>query len=66
MGKNDDLKLTTVKIYKGFKDDFDMQCLLTRFSLQKLVNRSIHLFLTDPEFKLLLLNHNELASSGSI
>jgi hypothetical protein len=64
--RNDKLKLTSVKIHKDLAENFKVESVLTGFSLQKLVNRSLHLFMTDKEFKSKLLSYNTLATSGSI
>lgn len=63
---NKKLKLTTVKIYEDFKEPFERDNLSTKMNLQKLVNRSLHLYLTDPDFKHKLLLHNALVTSGSL
>ena len=56
-------KLTSVKIltelYEKFKgEDSEM-------TLQKLVNRSMDLYLKDKEYKKLITKHEELVESGS-
>jgi hypothetical protein len=56
-------KLTSVKIltelYEKFKgEDSEM-------TLQKLVNRSMDLYLKDKEYKKLITKHEELIESGS-
>jgi hypothetical protein len=64
--KNDNLKLTSVKIHKDLADNFKVESALTGFSLQKLVNRSLHMFMADPEFKTKLMCYSTLATSGSL
>ena len=44
-------KLTTVKVLSDKYSEFKMDTLTTEMTLQKLVNRAIHLYLTDEEFK---------------
>lgn len=44
-------KLTTVKVLSDKYSEFKMNTLTTEMTLQKLVNRAIHLYLTDGEFK---------------
>ncbi len=44
-------KLTTVKVLSDKYSEFKMNTLTTEMTLQKLVNRAIHLYLTDEEFK---------------
>ena len=43
-------KLTTVKVLSDKYKEFKMETLNSEMTLQKLVNRAIHLYLTDPEF----------------
>jgi len=55
--------LTSVKIlielYEKFKDED------SEMTLQKLVNRSMDLYLKDEEYKKLITEHEELVESGS-
>lgn len=44
-------KLTTVKVLSDKYAEFKMETLTTEMTLQKLVNRAIHLYLTDTDFK---------------
>jgi hypothetical protein len=66
MKKSDNLALTSVKIHKDLLSNFKQDSLGTGLSMQKLVNRTINMFLTDPEFKLKILTYNNLATSGSL
>ena len=43
-------KLTTVKVLSDKYKEFKMETLNSEMTLQKLVNRAIHLYLTDSEF----------------
>ena len=56
-------KLTSVKIlnelYEKFKEDS------SDITLQKLVNRSMDLYLKDENYKKLITEHEELIESGS-
>lgn len=47
----DSKKLTSVKVEQELFQDFKEECVRYKFSLQKLVDRSIYLYLTDEEFK---------------
>lgn len=47
----DTKKLTSVKVDQELFQDFKEECVRYKFSLQKLVDRSIYLYLTDEEFK---------------
>lgn len=62
MGDN---KLTSVKVNEELFEEFKVLCVRTKFSLQKLVDRSIHLYLTEDDFRKKLHNHSNLALSGS-
>jgi hypothetical protein len=62
MGDN---KLTSVKVKDDLFEEFKVLCVRTKFSLQKLVDRSIHLYLTDEDFRKQIHNHTDLALSGS-
>jgi len=44
-------KLTTVKVLSDKYKEFKMETLNSEMTLQKLVNRAIHLYLTESEFK---------------
>jgi hypothetical protein len=63
---NRDLRLTSVKIHPDLAENFKIQNAVTNFSLQKLVNRSLHMFLIDPEFKSKIMSYSALAPSGSL
>ena len=62
MGDN---KLTSVKVNEELFEEFKVLCVRTKFSLQKLVDRSIHLYLTEDDFRKKLHNNSNLALSGS-
>lgn len=63
--KKDD-KLTSVKIPPLLFEDFKVHCIREKFSLQKLVERSIFLYIKDENFKKLLLNTINTEFTGSI
>ena len=44
-------KLTTVKVLSDKYKEFKMETLNSEMTLQKLVNRAIHLYLTESKFK---------------
>jgi hypothetical protein len=46
-----EMTLTSVKVQSELFEDFKMSCVKHKFSLQKLVDRTIHLYLTDEEFR---------------
>lgn len=66
MAYQDRLKLTSVKIHKDLSENFKIESARTGLSLQKFVNRSMHLYLTDSDFKVKMLTYNQLATSGSL
>ena len=59
------LKLTSVKLEEKLFEDFKIASIRHKFNLQKLVNRTIHLYLTDEEFAKQLHTHTDLTISGS-
>lgn len=57
MAKESGTQLTSVKVDKDLFDVFKIECVKRKFTLNKLVNRTIDLYLTDPEFRKQLTNH---------
>ena len=62
MGDN---KLTSVKVNEGLFEEFKVLCVRTKFSLQKLTDRCMHLYLTNDDFRKQIHNHTNLSLSGS-
>ena len=60
MAKNSNLKLTSVKVHRHLFDQFKIECVKTKFSLQKLADRSLHLYLTDENFRKQIHNQTNL------
>ena len=58
--KDDTRKLTSVKVPTELFDKFKIECVRRKFSLQKLVERSMDLFLEDDTFRRQVTNHNKL------
>lgn len=58
-------KLTTVKIIKSMYSEFKHISLDSDFTLQKLVNRTIHQYIKNNEYRKGLNEYLELQSSGS-
>ena len=58
-------KLTSVKILQDLYKKFKLTALTDEFTLQKLVNRSMDLYLLDNKFKSQLHEYNNLKVSGS-
>lgn len=59
-------KLTSVKIPDHLFDEFKIECVRSKFSLQKLVERSIFLFLTDSNYRTIIYNTTNTAFTGSL
>jgi hypothetical protein len=60
-----DVKLTSVKILRDLYSQFKRVTLDDKMSLQKLVNRSLTLYVEDPKFKDKIDSFAELQVSGS-
>ena len=60
-----DYKLTSVKILKELYKKFKLNTLDDEFTLQKLVNRSMDLYVLDNKFKDKIQTYNKLIPSGS-
>jgi len=50
-------QLTSVKVDKDLFDSFKIECVKRKFSLNKLVNRAIDLYLSSEDFRKQLTNH---------
>jgi hypothetical protein len=61
----DQLKLTSVKVLQSLYNKFKIVTVNSKMSLQKVTNRTIHLYLTDDEFRNKLNNLDNLTISGS-
>lgn len=64
--KNDNLILTSVKVHEELFEDFKVASIKNKFSLQKLTNRAIHLYLNNEEFRKQIHGHTDLILSGSL
>ena len=53
-------KLTSVKVEEELFQEFKEECLRYKFSLQKLVDRAIFLYLTEEEFNQKLHNQTNI------
>jgi hypothetical protein len=51
--------LTSVKVNKEIFDTFKIECIKRKFSLNKLVNRAMDLYLKSEEFRKQVTNHNK-------
>jgi len=59
MAKNQ--QLTSVKIDKDLFEEFKVACVKMKFSFQKLAERTMHLYLTDEEFRKQIHKHSDLS-----
>ena len=57
-------KLTSVKILKGY-EQFKFKTVNSSMNLQKIVNRSLHQYLTDVTIKDQMESYDKLYASGS-
>ena len=58
-------KLTSVKIIKTLYEQFKFKTVNSSMNLQKIVNRSIHQYLTDVTIKDQMESYDKLYASGS-
>ena len=65
MSKNKEEKLTSVKVIDELYKKFREKSIREDFSLLKLVNRSLDLFVHDEEFQKTILEYDNLEESGS-
>ena len=54
----DNTQLTSVKVDKELFDNFKVECVRRKFSLNKLVNRAMDLYLSNEDFRKQLSNYN--------
>ena len=54
------LQLTSVKVHRDLFEEFKIECVKTKFSLQKLADRSLYLYLTSDEFRKQIHNQTNL------
>ena len=58
-------KLTSVKILASLYEQFKLNTVNTKMTLQKLTNRSVDRFLTDDKFREEIETYDNLTVSGS-
>ena len=56
----DNTQLTSVKVDKDLFDNFKIECVKRKFSLNKLVNRAMDLYLNDESFRKQVTNITKL------
>ena len=57
--------ITSVKIPEVLYDDFRVTCVKTKLGLQDIVERSIYMYLTDPNFRHLIHQQYNTYYTGS-
>ena len=55
-----DMTLTSVKVQSELFEQFKISCVRYKFSLQKLADRTIHLYLTDEDYRKKIHSHTDL------
>lgn len=53
-------QLTSVKVHKDLFNTFKIECVKRKFSLNKLVNRAMDLYLSNEDFRKQVTNYNNL------
>ena len=53
----DNTQLTSVKVDKDLFDNFKIECVRRKTSLNKLVNRAMDLYLNNEDFRKIINNH---------
>mgnify|MGYP006099985445 FL=1 len=54
------MTLTSVKVKSDLFDEFKIECVRRKFSFQKLADRSLHLYLTNEDFRKQINSHTDL------
>ena len=60
------MQLTSVKIPEDLFEQFKIACVKYKFSVQKLTERSMYLYLTDEEYRKIIHNTLDTQFTGSI
>jgi hypothetical protein len=60
------MQLTSVKIPDGLFEQFKIACVKYKFSVQKLTERSMYLYLTNEDFRKQIHNQLDTQFTGSI
>lgn len=61
-----DTQLTSVKVRKDLFKEFKLECIRNKFSITKLNDRGMFLYLTDEEFRKKLNNTLDTQLTGSL
>lgn len=65
VGKKDDI-LTTVRLKEKLFEDFKQVSILNKITMRNLLERSMFLYMTDPEFKRTINNQLNAHYTGSV
>lgn len=65
VGKKDDI-LTTVRLKEKLFEDFKQVSILNKVTMRNLLERSMYLYMTDPDFKRQINNQLNTYYTGSI
>ena len=60
-----DKTLTSLKLEPELFDSFKVQCVRTKFSLSKLVDRAMHLYINDESFRKIMHNYKHEATGSA-
>ena len=60
------MQLTSVKVPEDLFEQFKIACVKYKFSVQKLTERSMYLYLTNEEFRKTIHNQLDTQFTGSI
>ena len=55
------MQLTSVKVPESLFEEFKIACVKHKFSIQKLTERAMYLYLTDEEFRKMIHSHTGLS-----
>jgi hypothetical protein len=66
MSNKENTHLTSTKIPEKLFEDFKVMTVRTKFTLQKLTERSIYLYLTNDDFRKMIHNQLDTTYTGSI
>lgn len=61
---NQTKKLTSVKVEEDLFQAFKEASESSKFTFQKLADRCLHMYLTNPEFRTLVENHTDISLNG--
>jgi len=64
--QNRDLQLTSVKVDPTLFNEFKIKCVQTKFTLQKLTDRALHLYVTNDDFRAQIHGYLNTEYTGSI